>query len=99
MKMDFREALVLNRKWSIKGENRVMRWRLCFLRKLRGSNHSRKLAISPARGAERWQGIRLFISANRRSGGLGSALAEVLAEVLAERYGSGECKKEVALPL
>ena len=41
MKMDFREALVLNRQWGVKGENRVMPWRLCFLRKTRGSNRPR----------------------------------------------------------
>ena len=41
MKMGLREALVLNRKRSVKGENRVMRWRLCFLRKTRGSNRPR----------------------------------------------------------
>ena len=43
MKMDFREALVLNRQWGLKKENRFMRWLkcLCFLRKTRGSNRPR----------------------------------------------------------
>ena len=43
MKMDFRDALAVNRKWGLKKENRFMRWLkcLCFLRKTRGSNRPR----------------------------------------------------------
>ena len=53
MKMDFREALVLNRQWGLKKENRFMRWlkRLCFLRKTRGSNRPRAGRTVIFRGA------------------------------------------------